>query len=42
MSLADATMFCHCRRYDADNTGNIDDKEMMQALAELGVLDPKV
>ena len=31
-----------CRRYDGDNTGNIDDKEMMQALAELGVLDPKV
>lgn len=31
-----------CRRYDGDNTGNIDDKEMMQALAELGVLNPKV
>ena len=31
-----------CRRYDADNTGNIDDREMMQALQELGVLDPKV
>ena len=31
-----------CRRYDGDNTGNIDDKEMMQALHELGVLDPKV
>ena len=31
-----------CRRYDGDNTGNIDDKEMMQALQELGVLDPKV
>ncbi len=30
------------RRYDGDNTGNIDDKEMMQALHELGVLDPKV
>ncbi|KAL3155709.1 hypothetical protein ABBQ32_012731 [Trebouxia sp. C0010 RCD-2024] len=29
------------KRYDGDNTGNIDDKEMMQALAELGVLDPK-
>ena len=33
---------CACRKYDADNTGNIDDKEMMQALHELGVLDPKV
>ncbi|KAL0030929.1 hypothetical protein WJX79_001797 [Trebouxia sp. C0005] len=29
------------KRYDGDNTGNIDDKEMMQALHELGVLDPK-
>ena len=42
MPLAVTTVFCHCRKYDADNTGNIDDKEMMQALAELGVLDPKV
>ena len=36
------TTWCLFRRYDGDNTGNIDDKEMMMALAELGVLDPKV
>lgn len=41
-SLILHTLHHACRRYDADNTGNIDEKEMMQALQELGVLDPKV